>query len=408
MKMAAGAHLAQQLPHYLRADAIGRSNTGRRRVRVMRLYTHDLRSVPDVPLQSGDCIATLERSRCAVLRDVYPVDLAEDRSRLDQDHKCFVGWADGRAAHFSWVQDSGVHEIGGTWRRDAIQPGDFWIYSCRTADWARGRRLYPATLVTILRMYKNLNYQRALIYVAEENEASISGIERAGFVLAERIRSVAIRASLFPLPVLPASESDFTVVRVAGKQALAPYLPLVDDLATRALERNLFYEPWMLSSAPDAAVASSGLVFLLVFKTGLSTSGPRLCGFFPMTRPRRRHGLMVRSYRLLGHMYSFLGVPLVDADTAPSVLEHFLSACRTSRVSVVEFPMIPSGGEFHRVLIDVLHRLWLDTRIIEHIVVSPGSPWGDLAVGLVPILRWIKRRLRRTSAKETTNRGASE
>ena len=55
--------------------------------------------------------------------------------------------------------------------------------------------------------------------------------------------------------------------------------------------------------------------------------------------------------------------------------------------------MIPSGGEFHRVLIDVLHRLWLDTRIIEHIVVSPGSPWGDLAIGLVPILRWIKGQL---------------
>jgi RimJ/RimL family protein N-acetyltransferase len=166
----------------------------------MRLYTHDLQFVPVVPLQPGDSIEALERSRSEILRDIYPVDLEEDQARLDQEQKCFVGWSSGRAAHFSWVQDTGVHELRGTWRRDAIQPGDFWIYSCRTADWARGRRLYPAALVAILRTYKSLNYRRALISVAEENEASINGIDRAGFVLAERIKSFALRSSLYPLP----------------------------------------------------------------------------------------------------------------------------------------------------------------------------------------------------------------
>jgi CelD/BcsL family acetyltransferase involved in cellulose biosynthesis len=56
----------------------------------------------------------------------------------------------------------------------------------------------------------------------------------------------------------------------------------------------------------------------------------------------------------------------------------------------------------------VFRRLWLDTRIIEHIVVSPGSRSGDLAIGLVPMLRWIKRQLSRTSGKGTANRAASE
>jgi hypothetical protein len=178
----------------------GLSSRLRRRVRVTRLYTHDLQSIPDVPFQPGDSIEVLERSRSRILLDIYPVDLSEDLSRLEQRHQCFVGWSHGRAAHFSWVQDTGVHEIRGTWRRDAIQPGDFWIYSCRTADWARGRRLYPAALATILNTYKKLNRQRALICVAEENGPSINGIERAGFVLTERIRSFALRASLFRLP----------------------------------------------------------------------------------------------------------------------------------------------------------------------------------------------------------------
>jgi RimJ/RimL family protein N-acetyltransferase len=166
----------------------------------MRLYTHDLEFIPGVEPEPGDCIEPLDRNRGEVLLDVYAVDPVEDRTRWDRGEKCFVGWSAGRAAHYGWVQDAGVHEIRGTWRRETIQSGDFWIYSCRTADWARGRRLYPAALVSILRTYKSLSYRRALIYVADENTASINGIERAGFELAESIRSLACRNSLLWLP----------------------------------------------------------------------------------------------------------------------------------------------------------------------------------------------------------------
>lgn len=178
----------------------GLSNQLRRRVHVMRLYTHDLRSIPDVPLQPGDRIEALNPSWYSILREIHPIDISEDQSRLEAGHKCFVGWSNGRPAHFCWVQDAGVHRIRGTWRRDAIQPGDLWLYSARTAEWARGRRLLPAALATILREYKSRNYQRALATIAEENVASIKGAERAGFVLAERIRSFAVHNSIFPLP----------------------------------------------------------------------------------------------------------------------------------------------------------------------------------------------------------------
>lgn len=178
----------------------GLSSRLRRRVHVMRLYTHDLQSVPDVPLQPGDRIEALDPSRYWILREIHPIDISEDQSRLEAGHKCFVGWSNGRPAHFTWIQDAGVHQIRGTWRRDAVQPGDLWLYSARTAEWARGRRLLPAALATILREYKSRNYQRALATIAEENVASIRGAERAGFVLSERIRSFAVRSSLFPLP----------------------------------------------------------------------------------------------------------------------------------------------------------------------------------------------------------------
>ena len=82
-----------------------------------------------------------------------------------------------------------------------MQSGNLWLYSARTAEWARGRRLLPAALSTILReSHKRRNYQRALATIAEENVASIRGAERAGFVLSERIRSFAVGGWLFPLP----------------------------------------------------------------------------------------------------------------------------------------------------------------------------------------------------------------
>lgn len=172
----------------------------RRRVRVMRLYTHDLQSIPDVPLQPGDRVEALDPSRYRILREIHPIDIAEDQSRLEAGHKCFVGWSNERPAHFTWAQDAGVHEIRGTWRRDPIEPGDFWLYSARTAEWARGRRLLPAALAMILRDYKQRNYQRALATIAEENVSSFRAAERAGFVLTGRIRSFAVRSSLIPLP----------------------------------------------------------------------------------------------------------------------------------------------------------------------------------------------------------------
>jgi RimJ/RimL family protein N-acetyltransferase len=172
----------------------------RHRVRVMRLYTHDLGSIPAIDLEPGDCIAPLDRDESQILQDVYRVDPEEDRARFDRGERCYVGWSAGRAAAYCWAQDKGVHEIRGTWRRETIQPGDFWIYSGRTAEWARGRRLNPAALVTILRDYKSRGYRRALAYIAEENIASIKGAQRTGFVLTERIRSFAWRTSLLRLP----------------------------------------------------------------------------------------------------------------------------------------------------------------------------------------------------------------
>src|SRR5262245_16947243 len=132
----------------------GLADQYRSRLRVMRLYAHDLASIPTVILAPGDRIEPLDPSQRDILLDIFAVDLSEDSARLSRGQKCFIGWSNGKAAHYSWVQDEGLHDIRGTWRREQIRPGEFWLYSSRTAEWARGRRLFPGTLVTILRQYK--------------------------------------------------------------------------------------------------------------------------------------------------------------------------------------------------------------------------------------------------------------
>jgi hypothetical protein len=41
----------------------------------------------------------------------------------------------------------------------------------------------------------------------------------------------------------------------------------------------------------------------------------------------------------------------------------------------------------------IIHRLWKDRRIIQTLLVSSGSARGDLLVSLLPMLRWLNRRL---------------
>ena len=192
----------------------GPLNEFRRRFRVMRLYTHDMQSIPTIELAPGDTIAPLDPDRIDILRDVYAVDLAEVRSRLERGETCYIGWSAGRAAHYHWIQDQGVHDIRGTWRRETIRPGDCWIYSARTAEWARGRRFQPAAIAAILREYQRRGYRRALAYIAEENAISIKATQRTGFVLAGRIRSFAWRTSLLPLP---GSTYKNSIAKAAGR-----------------------------------------------------------------------------------------------------------------------------------------------------------------------------------------------
>jgi hypothetical protein len=117
--------------------------------------------------------------------------------RIRRGDQCYVAHVDGRLAHYSWVQYSGYADIKSAGVVRPIPDGEFWIYDCCTAAWARGRKVYPAVLSRILRDYFEKGSNMAFIYTSRHNTSSQRGILRAGFNLHQVLGSIRIGRTYF-------------------------------------------------------------------------------------------------------------------------------------------------------------------------------------------------------------------
>jgi CelD/BcsL family acetyltransferase involved in cellulose biosynthesis len=125
------------------------------------------------------------------------------------------------------------------------------------------------------------------------------------------------------------------------------------ELAARALEPNVFYEPgFALAAAP---VFGRGAGALLVWS---GTRPRRLLGFFPARVSERRYG--VRLPVLVGwtHPYAPLGTPLVERDAAEPVIAAWLAhlAGDPSFPGLLLLPLIAEHGPFAAALDNILRR----------------------------------------------------
>ena len=166
------------------------------------LYRHDLEAFVTVePLVPCD-VKPLDEAEVDILHEVWPVNLNDMRTRLHRGDSCFICFVNNRVAHYSWVQVSGSHEIREVSQRFEILPCHAWIYHCRTAEWARGKQIYPFVLTQILDLCKSRGCRQAWIYTAPENIASQHGICKAGFVFQKRLVSTNLFGLPFPITKL--------------------------------------------------------------------------------------------------------------------------------------------------------------------------------------------------------------
>ncbi len=91
------------------------------------------------------------------------------------------------------------------------------------------------------------------------------------------------------------------------------------DLAARAAEPNVFYDPdFALAAAP---ALGRGVDVILVWS---SDTPRRLIGLFPFAAVTRRYGVKLRIMVGWTHPFGPLGTPLVDRDTCPEVVAALL------------------------------------------------------------------------------------
>ena len=132
--------------------------------------------------------------------------------------------------------------------------------------------------------------------------------------------------------------------------------PIADEwreLAARALEPNVFYEPAF--ALPAAKIFGRDAGALLVWS---GTSPRKLLGFFPGRIEPRRYGLKLPVLVGWTHPYAPLGTPLVEREAAEPVIAAWLAhvADDPELPGLVLLPLLPTDGPFATALDAIVRR----------------------------------------------------
>jgi CelD/BcsL family acetyltransferase involved in cellulose biosynthesis len=125
------------------------------------------------------------------------------------------------------------------------------------------------------------------------------------------------------------------------------------ELAARALDPNIFYEPAFALEAATVFGRDAGAV--LVWS---GTSPRKLLGFFPARIEQRRYGLRLPILVGWTHAYAPLGTPLVEREAAEPVIAAWLDhvAGNAELPGLLLLPFLPTDGPFAAALDAILRR----------------------------------------------------
>ncbi len=157
------------------------------------------------------------------------------------------------------------------------------------------------------------------------------------------------------------------------------------ELAARALEPNVFYEPAFVLAAARLFGREAGAV--LVWS---GTSPRRLLGFFPARMETRRYGLKLPVLAGWTHPYAPLGVPLVEREAVEPVISAWLAhlAADEAQPGLSLLPFVPGNGPFAAALQAVLQRAQMpvaDFNRHQRALLAPGGErprYLDQALGV--------------------------
>ena len=166
------------------------------RLQVDEVFGRDLRS----PVEAAPAFEALRLSIVdarnppdglpdSLQKQLFSKEEAPLRAALYRDDALlFLSDASGRVAHASWIFFNSSYK-----RLLGLSDDVPLIGNCETIEAWRGRRLYPATLLSACAYLADVRRcSRVAISCSPANKPSVRGIERAGFVLEKRIYSLIV------------------------------------------------------------------------------------------------------------------------------------------------------------------------------------------------------------------------
>lgn len=115
---------------------------------------------------------------------------------LNNNHKGYYAYLNGKCCHCTWVLFEDGWQSISKYIEVKLNKKIGYISYCETADWARGKSIYPNVLRYIVNNCANVS--KFFIVTNSKNIASIKGIEKAGFNILAKIKTYSLGE--VPLP----------------------------------------------------------------------------------------------------------------------------------------------------------------------------------------------------------------
>lgn len=215
---------------------------------------------------------------------------------------------------------------------------------------------------------------------ASANQAPVLALDGAASAIASARR--AVLADRYAANAFAVEWRDFT--------GLPPVVGAWRELAERALEPNVFYEPAFALAAAPVFGRDAGA--LLVWS---GTSPRRLLGFFPARIEKRRYGFSLPVLVGWTHPFAPLGVPLVEREAAEPIIAAWLAhlAGEPAMPGLALLPFLPERGPFAAALEAILRRAQMPAADFDRHRRALLAPAGERA-------HYVERALGRRRHKE--------
>jgi hypothetical protein len=158
-------------------------------------------ALPILPLLDGASIQVSDSPPFEEMKKIGWITAQDVERRIRRGDVCYLVYVDGALAHYSWVQFKGTVNIIGNAVTAGLEKGQFCVYDCCTAGWAKGKKIYPSTISRVVSDYFTRGFSSALIYTTKHNIASQNGIRRAGFKQCATLKALRFGRHYFAMPL---------------------------------------------------------------------------------------------------------------------------------------------------------------------------------------------------------------